>query len=95
MFMGAPLDETKKAKLSEALGWFDAILKGRQFTAADQFTIADLTLMVTISQIEAFGFDLQPYSRVKQWFKRCKEFMEPYDYDVSRAVKVKNKICTF
>ncbi|XP_073817832.1 glutathione S transferase D11 isoform X4 [Musca autumnalis] len=81
MFMGAPLDETKKAKLSEALGWFDEILKGRQFSAAEHFTIADLTLMVTISQIEAFGFDLHPHNRVKQWYKRCKEHMEPYDYE--------------
>ncbi|XP_013101400.1 glutathione S-transferase D7 isoform X2 [Stomoxys calcitrans] len=81
MFMGAPLDETKKAKLNEALGWFDDILKGRQFSAAEQFTIADLTLMVTISQIEAFGFDLVSFNRVRQWYKRCKEFMQPYDYE--------------
>ncbi|XP_075148972.1 glutathione S-transferase D7-like isoform X2 [Haematobia irritans] len=81
MFMGAPLDETKKAKLYEALGWFDEILKGRQYSAADQFTIADLTLMVTISQIEAFGFDLISFKRIQQWYKRCKEYMQPFDYE--------------
>ena len=81
--MGAPLDETKKARLNEALGWFETILKGRKFSAAEQFTIADLTLMVTISQIEAFEFDIQSYGRIKQWFQRCKEFCQPYDYEVS------------
>lgn len=81
--MGAPLDESKKAKLNEALGWLDTILKGRKFSAADQFTIADLTLMVTISQIEAFEFDLYPHGNVKQWYQRCKQFCQPYDYEVS------------
>ncbi|KAM7363370.1 glutathione S transferase D11 isoform 1-T1 [Cochliomyia hominivorax] len=81
MFMGAPLDETKKARLHEALGWFDIILKGRKFTAADHFTIADLTLMVTISQIEAFEFDISSYARIKQWYQRCKQFAESYDYE--------------
>lgn len=83
MFMGAPLDETKKAKLSEGLGWFDIILKGRTFSAAEHFTIADLTLMVTVSQLEAFEFNLQSYTRIKQWYQRCKQYAEPYDYEVS------------
>uniref|UniRef100_A0A1A9ZZ13 Glutathione S-transferase D7 n=1 Tax=Glossina pallidipes TaxID=7398 RepID=A0A1A9ZZ13_GLOPL len=81
MFMGAPFDESKKAKLSEALGWFDAILKGHNYAAADQFTIADITLLVTLSQIDAFGFDLLPYTRIKQWYRRCKNYLEPYDYE--------------
>lgn len=80
--MGAPFDESKKAKLSEALGWFDAILKGRNYAAANQFTIADITLLVTLSQIDAFGFDLLPYTRIKQWYRRCKNYLEPYDYEV-------------
>uniref|UniRef100_A0A1A9W7A8 GST C-terminal domain-containing protein n=1 Tax=Glossina brevipalpis TaxID=37001 RepID=A0A1A9W7A8_9MUSC len=81
LFMGASFDETKKAKLSEALGWFEAILKGRNYAAAEQFTIADLTLLVTLSQIDAFGFDLLPYPRIKQWYRRCKNYLEPYDYE--------------
>lgn len=31
MLLGAPLDEAKKARLDEALGWFDAMLKGKIF----------------------------------------------------------------
>ena len=61
--MGAPLDETKKARLAEALGWLEAILKGRVYAAAEHFTVADLSLCVSVSQIDAFGFDLGPYPR--------------------------------
>lgn len=65
MFMGASLDESKKARLDEALGWLDAMLKGRTWCAADNITVADVTLVVTVSQIEAFDFDLKPYARGK------------------------------
>ncbi|XP_017845784.1 glutathione S-transferase D7 [Drosophila busckii] len=81
MFIGAPLDEGKRAKLSEAVGWLNVILEGRQFAAAEHFTIADLTLLVTISQLEAFDFELKPYKHVRQWLERCKEHMLPYDYE--------------
>jgi len=82
MFMGAPLDETKKAKLHEALDWLDTILKGRQFSAADHFTIGDLTLMVTVSQIEAFDFEMNSFKNIKPWLLRCKDYLEPFDYEV-------------
>uniref|UniRef100_A0A1B0CQY6 glutathione transferase n=1 Tax=Lutzomyia longipalpis TaxID=7200 RepID=A0A1B0CQY6_LUTLO len=81
LFVGAHLDETKKARLAEALGWFDDILKGRKWVATDNFTIADLTLCVTVSQIEAFGFELGPYGRVRAWFQHCKDELEPHGYD--------------
>lgn len=81
MFIGAPLDEVKRAKLSEAVGWLNVIMEGREYAAADHFTIADLTLLVTISQLEAFGFDLKPYKHIRPWLERCKEHMAPYDYE--------------
>ncbi|XP_037950444.1 glutathione S-transferase D7 isoform X2 [Teleopsis dalmanni] len=87
MLMGAPLDESKKAKLREALSWFDVMLKGRDYAATDHFTIADLCLMVTVSQIEAFGHELHPFNRIKQWLQRCKDFLEPYDYEEINAKK--------
>lgn len=80
--MGAMLDETKKARLVEATNWLETILKGRQFLATDNFTIADLTTCVTISQMEAFDFELGPFPRIRAWFARCKDFLEPFGYEV-------------
>ncbi|XP_039491009.1 glutathione S-transferase D7 isoform X1 [Drosophila santomea] len=81
MFIGAPLDEGKRAKLAEAVGWLNSILEGRQFSAADHFTIADLTLLVTVSQLEAFEFELRPYKHIRQWLDRCRDHMAPFDYE--------------
>lgn len=87
MFIGAPLDEVKRARLTEAVGWLNAIMEGREYAAADHFTIADLTLLVTISQLEAFDFELRPFKHVKQWLDRCKEHMAPFDYEELNASK--------
>lgn len=82
--VGAHLDEPKKAKLSEALLWFEEILrKGTNYAAYNEFTLADLSLCVTVSQIEAFEFDLYPYPAVKKWLQRCKDHLEPYGYKVN------------
>uniref|UniRef100_A0A182JCM3 glutathione transferase n=1 Tax=Anopheles atroparvus TaxID=41427 RepID=A0A182JCM3_ANOAO len=78
--LGAHLDLTKKAKLAEALGWFEAMLKQFHWSAANHFTIADIALCVTVSQIEAFQFDLLPYPKVRAWLQKCKDELEPHGY---------------
>lgn len=84
LLLGANLDETKKARLAEGLRFFDAMLsKEKKFATSDDFTIADLSLCVTVSQIEAFQFDMLPYPKVRKWFKDCKLELESYGYEVS------------
>lgn len=83
IFLGSPLDEHKKQRLEKALDIFESMLKGRTWAAINSFTIADLTLTVTVAQIEMIDFDLEPYTRVRTWLKRCKDFLSQHGYDVS------------
>lgn len=83
IFRGAAIDDIKKQRLNEALGFFELMLKGRTWAAINNFTIADLTLTVTVAQIEMIDFDLEPYTRVCTWLKRCKEHLSQYGYDVN------------
>lgn len=83
IILGAHLDETKKARLVEALGFFEAMLKGKKFATGEDFTVADLSLCVTVSQIEAFDFDLYPFPKVRKWLVECKNYLQPYGYQVS------------
>lgn len=82
VFHGVPLDEDKKARLDEALGFLEEMLKGHTWVAVNHFTIADLALTVTVSQLEAFGHDLSAYTRITTWLQRCKDFLQPHGYDV-------------
>lgn len=83
IILGAPLDETKKARLAEALGFFESMLKNKKFSTGDDFTVADLALCVTISQVEAFDFNLHPFPKVRKWLTECKNYLEPFGYHVS------------
>ena len=83
IIVGAPLDESKKARLVEALGFFETILKNKKFSTGDDFTIADLSLCVTVSQIEAFGFSLTPFTKIRKWLAECKNELGSYGYEVS------------
>lgn len=95
IILGAPLDETKKARLSEALGFFESMLKNKKFTTGDDFTLADLSLCVTISQIEAFQFNLLPFPKVRKWLAACKSELEPYGYQVSLMNCDRARLITF
>lgn len=83
ILLGAPLDQTKKARLSEALKFFETMLKNKKFSTGDEFTIADIAICVTISQIKAFGFDLYQYPKIRKWLAECETELEPYGYQVS------------
>lgn len=82
IILGAPLDESKKARLAEALKFFEAMLKKKKFSTGDEFTIADITLCVTISQIKIFEFDLLPHPKVRMWLLECEKELEPFGYQV-------------
>lgn len=82
MFYGIALDESKKAKLEEAMGWYEAVLKNHSYAAGQTFTLADISLCVTVSQIEAFKFNISPYPRMRAWLTRCKQDLAPYGYEV-------------
>lgn len=89
ILLGAHLDEAKKARLSEALGFFETMLKSsKKFATGDCFTIADLSLCITVSQIEAFDFNLRPFPKIKSWLSECKKELEPHGYVVSFAFQI-------
>lgn len=82
IFLGTPLDPLKRSLLVEAMNWYEGMLRRHMYAACEHFTIADLSLVVTISQIEAFDFDMVPYPRIRAWLQRCKVDLEAYGFEV-------------
>lgn len=65
-FFGVPkLSEADLKRLDEALGFLEIYVKDG-FVAGKKFTIADVTVAITVSVIEAFGHDLAPFPKVKK-----------------------------
>lgn len=62
---------------------FNEMLKRRYWAAFnDNFTLADLSLTITVAQLKSNGFDLTPYTKIPDWFNRCETFLHKYKYDV-------------
>lgn len=79
MFAGAPKDMEKVKKLEEALGFLNGFLEGNKFAAGDDLTIADHSLVASISTIDAVGHDISAYPNVVRWFEDCKKSMSGYE----------------
>ncbi|XP_063634756.1 glutathione S-transferase D7-like isoform X4 [Cydia splendana] len=86
LFHGDEYNEDNAAKLDEALGWLNTMLEGRAFVAGDNMTIADITIVVTLTNLDAFGYDFSAHDNVTKWFERTKKALEPYGYkDIDQA----------
>lgn len=79
IFKGEDLDETKSPALDEAFGFLDKYLESSDWAAGDSLTIADVSLAVTVSQAELFGYDLEPYANINRWFEACKNEIVGYE----------------
>nr|UYI58575.1 glutathione S-transferase 4 [Grapholita molesta] len=86
LFRGEEYNEENAAKLDEALGWLNVMLEGKVFVAGDNMTIADITIVVTLTNLDAFNYDFSAHENVSKWFERTKKALEPYGYkDIDEA----------
>ncbi|XP_012251097.1 glutathione S-transferase 1-1-like [Athalia rosae] len=77
-FTGATGGPDLLKKIPPALELFDKFLEGRKYAAADTLTIADLALVVTVSNFEAVDYDLSNYKNVTKWFALIKSEAPKY-----------------
>lgn len=81
MFTGTPPAPDAWTKLTDALGFFNEMLRDHAWAAGETYTLADLTLTVTVVHVECFGADLTVYPRIVDWLQRSKTVLQPYKYD--------------
>ncbi|XP_053605932.1 uncharacterized protein LOC128672663 [Plodia interpunctella] len=88
VFGGAKADEAQLKKLEEALVFLNTFLAGRGYSAAPELTIADLSLIATVSTIDAAGIDLKPYPNVLKWYELVKSTAKNYDEANGKGIKL-------
>ncbi|XP_053605296.1 glutathione S-transferase 1 isoform X2 [Plodia interpunctella] len=80
LFKGEEMSQEAVDKLNEALGWLNTIMEGKTFVAGDNLTIADISIVITFTNLDAFDYDFSEYENLTQWFERTKKALEPYGY---------------
>lgn len=79
IFGGASYDPAKKAKIEEALKFLDIFLEGQEYAAGNELTLADLSLVATVSTLDVVEFDLTPYKNLTRWYAKVKATAPDYE----------------
>lgn len=64
----APADPEKLKKMEEGLGFLNTFLEGETYVAGNEMTIADLSILATISTYELAGYDLKDFPNIEKWY---------------------------
>lgn len=77
--MGGEYEPAKLEKINEAFKFFDGFLQNQEYAAGNTLTLADLTLVATVSTYEVVGYDLTPYPNVSKWLAKVKATAPGYE----------------
>ncbi|XP_025830753.1 glutathione S-transferase 1-like [Agrilus planipennis] len=88
IFAGAPKDEAKLEKCKQAVKFLDTFLEGQNYAVGNNLTLADLSLVSTVSTYEAVDFDLSPYKNVQKWYAKVKSTAPGYEETNGNGVKI-------
>ncbi|XP_018328672.1 glutathione S-transferase D7 [Agrilus planipennis] len=75
-----PNDE-QADKVKEALKLLNTLLENSQWVAGPQMTIADFSIIATVSTADAVGFNIKDFPRVSEWYEKMKKTLQPYGYE--------------
>lgn len=78
LFQGAKPSMEALEKVQESLEWLEHSLEGHFFAAGNRITIADFSLVATVSTVETTGLSLTKYPAIERWLNRCKTQMVGY-----------------
>jgi len=71
--------EAKIKKFDEVLGYLETYLSKSTFVAGDNFTIADFTLLATLTTAEITGHSLANYPKITKYVGKCKTVVKDYE----------------
>ena len=88
MFGGASYDPAKLVKCEEAFKFLDVFLANSEYAAGDELTLADLSLVSTVTTFEVMGFDIGRYKNVSKWLAKVKATAPGYEEANGENVKI-------
>lgn len=89
IFAKAPANPDNLKKLEDAVGFLDKFLEGQEYSAGDSLTIADISLVATVSTLDVADFDLTKYPNVVRWYEKVKATTPGYDINEEGLIEFK------
>ncbi|RWS06732.1 glutathione S-transferase 1: isoform D-like protein [Dinothrombium tinctorium] len=82
-----PKDDEKEKAMSKNLKLFDHFLSTTRYAAGEHLTIADFSLLASVSTISATGHNMDQYSNVKSWWNLLEKELPYYEQLVSPHIE--------
>lgn len=79
LMSGEPKDERKANALKQNLDYVDVFLEKNEYVACDNFTIADIAILASITQLEAMDYKITAYKNLHSWVERLKSELPYYN----------------
>lgn len=79
LFAKKPLDPEKLKKLESALELLNTFLEGKTYVAGERLTIADISLLATVSSFASSKFDFSKYPNIVRWLDNGKKVTPGWD----------------
>uniref|UniRef100_A0A182T9B9 glutathione transferase n=1 Tax=Anopheles maculatus TaxID=74869 RepID=A0A182T9B9_9DIPT len=73
IFAKQPANAENEQKMKDAVSFLNTFLDGQKYVAGDSLTIADLTILATVSTYDVAGFDLSKYPHVAAWYENIRK----------------------
>ncbi|XP_067618340.1 glutathione S-transferase 1-1-like [Eurosta solidaginis] len=73
IFAKQPADPELYKKMEGAFDFLNTFLEGNKYVAGDQLTVADLSILASVSTFDVAKFDITKYPNVARWYESCKK----------------------
>ncbi|XP_017040957.1 uncharacterized protein LOC108087890 [Drosophila ficusphila] len=73
IFFKKPANEENYKKIEVAFEFLNTFLEGQTYTAGEDYSLADISILATVSTFDVAGFDFRRYSNVARWYEHVKK----------------------
>ncbi|EDW81101.1 uncharacterized protein Dwil_GK11878 [Drosophila willistoni] len=87
--LNKPVEPAALKKVETALQWLDSFLEGQQYVAGDSMSVADISILATISTFEVLDYDFSPFPNLSQWYENAKEHTPGWEENWEGIVLIK------
>jgi len=79
LYKGATGDPQKANALKQSLDYLDMYLDETEYVAGDELTIADFSLLATVTHLEGLDWSYKSYEKIQRWVTKLKTELPYYN----------------
>ncbi|KAH8289029.1 hypothetical protein KR054_004308 [Drosophila jambulina] len=73
IFFKKPADPENYKKIEVAFEFLNTFLEGQTYSAGEDYSLADIAFLATVSTFDVAGFDFKRYANVAKWYENAKK----------------------